>query len=91
VTIKAGFPGMAQALKQHTTDVAWLPEPFGSGDAMKYGLQEMADLDQGATSDFPVGWPYRRSSQSGCGRPVPDKTVTEFVFPHNMFIDDRRP
>jgi NitT/TauT family transport system substrate-binding protein len=56
VTIKAGFPGMAQALLQHAIDVAWLPEPFGSGDAMKYGFQEIADLDQGATSDFPVGW-----------------------------------
>jgi NitT/TauT family transport system substrate-binding protein len=35
--------------------VAWLPEPFGSADSMKYGFQELADLDQGATS-FPVGW-----------------------------------
>jgi NitT/TauT family transport system substrate-binding protein len=50
VTIKGGFPGMAQALQHHVIDVAWLPEPFGSADAMKYGL------DQGATADFPVGW-----------------------------------
>lgn len=56
VTIKGGFPGMAQALQQRVIDVAWLPEPFGSADAMKYGLQELADLDQGATADFPVGW-----------------------------------
>jgi NitT/TauT family transport system substrate-binding protein len=56
VTIKSGFPGMAQALQQHVIDVAWLPEPFGSADAMKYGLQELTDLDQGATADFPVGW-----------------------------------
>ena len=56
VAIKSGFPGMAQALLQHQIDVAWLPEPFGSADAMKYGFQEVVDLDQGATSSFPVGW-----------------------------------
>jgi NitT/TauT family transport system substrate-binding protein len=56
VAIKSGFPGMAQALQQHRIDVAWLPEPFGSADAMKYGFQEVADLDQGATTSFPVGW-----------------------------------
>ena len=56
VTINGGFPGMAQALHQHVIDVAWLPEPFGSADAMRYGLQELTDLDQGATADFPVGW-----------------------------------
>lgn len=56
VPIKTGFPGMAQALQQHLIDVAWLPEPFGSADAMRFGLQELADLDQGATTSFPVGW-----------------------------------
>jgi NitT/TauT family transport system substrate-binding protein len=56
VAIKTGFPGMMQALQQHTINVAWLPEPFGSADAMTYGLQEIVDLDQGATTDFPVGW-----------------------------------
>jgi NitT/TauT family transport system substrate-binding protein len=56
VPVKTGFPGMAEALQQHLIDVAWLPEPFGSADAMKFGLQEVADLDQGATTSFPVGW-----------------------------------
>jgi NitT/TauT family transport system substrate-binding protein len=56
VPIKSGFPGMAQALQEHQIDVAWLPEPFGSADAMKYGFQQVADLDQGATTSFPVGW-----------------------------------
>ena len=37
-------------------DVAWLPEPFGSADAESMGLQELCDLDQGATANFPVGW-----------------------------------
>jgi NitT/TauT family transport system substrate-binding protein len=56
VAIQNGFPGMAQALQQHQIDVAWLPEPFGSADAMEYGFQEVVDLDQGATTNFPVGW-----------------------------------
>jgi NitT/TauT family transport system substrate-binding protein len=56
VTINTGFPGMMQALHQHVINVAWLPEPFGSADAMRYGLQEIADLDQGAMTNFPVSW-----------------------------------
>ena len=50
------FPGMATALKKHLIDVAWLPEPFGSEFAAAMGLQELCDLDQGATASFPVGW-----------------------------------
>lgn len=56
VAIRTGFPGMMAALQRHTINVAWLPEPFGSADAMKYGLGEIVDLDQGATTNFPVGW-----------------------------------
>jgi NitT/TauT family transport system substrate-binding protein len=50
------FPEMGTALKQHLISVAWLPEPFGSADAESMGLQEICDLDQGATAGFPVGW-----------------------------------
>ncbi len=56
VVVKGSFPGMAQALRQHVIDVAWLPEPFGSIDQVNYGLRKLADLDQGATANFPVGW-----------------------------------
>jgi len=49
------FPVMAQALHSHQIDAAWLPEPFGSEFSAGMGLQELADLDQGATSNFPVG------------------------------------
>ena len=45
-----------QAMQRHTINVAWLPEPFGSADAMQYRLGEIVDLDQGATTNFPVGW-----------------------------------
>ena len=54
--VPVNFPVMGQALKQHAIDVAWLPEPFGSEDAASLGLQELCDLDQGATANFPVGW-----------------------------------
>ena len=50
------FPAMAQALHRHAIDAAWLPEPFGSMFSANMGLQELCDLDQGATSSFPVGW-----------------------------------
>jgi len=54
--VPVNFPLMGQALKQHAIDVAWLPEPFGSADQEAMGLQELTDLDQGATANFPVGW-----------------------------------
>ena len=54
--VPVNFPQMGEALRQHLIDVAWLPEPFGSADAESMGLQELCDLDQGATANFPVGW-----------------------------------
>jgi NitT/TauT family transport system substrate-binding protein len=50
------FPALGQALQRRTIDAAWLPEPTASADAQSMGLQELADLDQGATAGFPVGW-----------------------------------
>ena len=54
--VPVNFPFMGQALKQGTINVAWLPEPFGSEDTASMGLQELCDLNQGATENFPVGW-----------------------------------
>jgi NitT/TauT family transport system substrate-binding protein len=54
--VPVNFPDMGAELKKHVIDVAWLPEPFGSADAESMGLQELCDLDQGATANFPVGW-----------------------------------
>ena len=54
--VSVPFPALGQALKRHTVDVAWLPEPTASADAQSMGLRELTDLDQGATADFPVGW-----------------------------------
>jgi len=50
------FPALGQALKRHVVDAAWLPEPTASADEQSMGLLELADLDQGATAAFPVGW-----------------------------------
>jgi NitT/TauT family transport system substrate-binding protein len=54
--VPVNFPLMGEYLKKHLIDVAWLPEPFGSEDQASMGLEELCDLDQGATASFPVGW-----------------------------------
>jgi NitT/TauT family transport system substrate-binding protein len=54
--VPVNFPLMGEDLKKHIIDVAWLPEPFGSEDQASMGLEELCDLDQGATASFPVGW-----------------------------------
>jgi NitT/TauT family transport system substrate-binding protein len=54
--VAMNFPQMGQALERHQIDAAWLPEPFGSANAESDGLTELTDLDQGATTGFPVGW-----------------------------------
>lgn len=56
VPVAEGFSGMYKALSQHTIDAAWLPEPYGSLDQVNDGVQEVADLDQGATANFPFDW-----------------------------------
>jgi NitT/TauT family transport system substrate-binding protein len=48
------FPLMTAALKDHRVDAAWLPEPFLSSAEQQIGAQEIIDLDQGATADFPI-------------------------------------
>jgi NitT/TauT family transport system substrate-binding protein len=47
------FPLVPNAFK-HGVDVAFAPEPFVSLYAAGGGVQELADLDQGATSNFPI-------------------------------------
>jgi len=50
------FPGVAPALMNPKTGVSasFAPEPFVSAFEAAVGLQELADLDQGATQDFPI-------------------------------------
>lgn len=48
------FPEMTAALKAHQVDAAWVPEPFLSSAEQQTGALEVADLDQGATQNFPI-------------------------------------
>ena len=49
------FPLMPAYLNAHKIDAAWLPEPFGTEAEQDYGAVQLADLDQGAIQDFPIG------------------------------------
>ena len=48
------FPFMAQLLAQGKIAAATLPEPFASEAEQEYGAVPLADLNQGATTDFPI-------------------------------------
>jgi NitT/TauT family transport system substrate-binding protein len=48
------FPAMASALKSGTVSAALLPEPFASSAEESDGAVPLVDLDQGATTSFPV-------------------------------------
>lgn len=52
--IAVPFPAMAAALRDHHADAAFMVEPYLSQAEMRYGITELADLDQGATQDMPV-------------------------------------
>jgi NitT/TauT family transport system substrate-binding protein len=48
------FPAMPAALKAGTIDAAVLPEPFASVAEQADGAVPLVDLDQGATTNFPI-------------------------------------
>jgi len=48
------FPAMPTALKNGTISAAVMPEPFASGAEEVEGAEPLVDLDQGATTSFPV-------------------------------------
>jgi NitT/TauT family transport system substrate-binding protein len=50
------FPAVVQTLTANNSPVvaSFAPEPFVSGGEAAKGLEELADLDQGATQDFPI-------------------------------------
>jgi NitT/TauT family transport system substrate-binding protein len=49
------FPLMPGYLAAHKIDAAWLPEPFGTEAEQLDGAVQLADLDQGAILNFPIG------------------------------------
>jgi NitT/TauT family transport system substrate-binding protein len=54
VTDKQGFPDMPGQLQRGQWDAAFLAEPYASKAEEDYGQAELADLDQGATLNFPI-------------------------------------
>ena len=54
VVAKNGFPAMPAELKAGAFDAAAFAEPFGSIAAEADGAVALADLDQGATTSFPI-------------------------------------
>jgi NitT/TauT family transport system substrate-binding protein len=49
------FPAAIAALAKGQIDSAWLPEPFGTIAQETIGAVPLADFDQGALEDFPIG------------------------------------
>jgi NitT/TauT family transport system substrate-binding protein len=69
-----GFPALLKQLLAGQVDAAWLPQPFGTM-AEEDGAVQLADLDSGATVDFPfTGY----IGSTGWVRSHP-RTVTAFV------------
>ena len=48
------FPQMAAELAAGKIDAAAMPEPFATAAEQQYGAVELADLNQGATQQFPI-------------------------------------
>jgi NitT/TauT family transport system substrate-binding protein len=54
ITDSGGFPVMPGQLRDGTWDAAFLAEPYVSLAGEEYGERVFADLDQGATLNFPI-------------------------------------
>lgn len=50
----ASFPKMGAMLAAHKLTAAWLPEPFISEYEEKYGVEPLADANQGAAESLPI-------------------------------------
>jgi NitT/TauT family transport system substrate-binding protein len=48
------FPDMAAELAAGKIDAAAMPEPFATAAEQRYGAVPLADLNQGATANFPI-------------------------------------
>lgn len=60
------FPEMGAALARHRVDAAFMVEPYLSQAEQRYGVTELADLDQGSTAGMPVtGYYTTRAWQAG--------------------------
>ena len=48
------FPAMGKALAEHQVDAAWLAEPFITEDEEQFGVEPLADANQGSTQNLPI-------------------------------------
>ncbi len=48
------FPAMGPKLADHQITAAWVPEPFISEFEEQYGVQPLADANQGAAENLPI-------------------------------------
>jgi NitT/TauT family transport system substrate-binding protein len=69
------FPDMIGALAKGQINAAWLPEPFATIAQETVGAVPLADFDQGALENFPIG-AYVGTDQWITGHP---KTVAAFL------------
>jgi NitT/TauT family transport system substrate-binding protein len=53
--VYTAFPLMLPMLKSGRLDAAWLPEPFATMAKEQLGTVQLADFDQGALQNFPIG------------------------------------
>ena len=75
VTDPAGFPAMPGELRDGAWSAAFLSEPYITVAAEQYGEEVLADLDQGALTNFPIDGYV--STQNWAGRHP--NTVAAFV------------
>jgi NitT/TauT family transport system substrate-binding protein len=52
---KNAFTEEMSMLKSGRLSAAWLPQPFGTMAQQQFGAVQLADLDQGALRNFPIG------------------------------------
>jgi NitT/TauT family transport system substrate-binding protein len=93
VTDEQGFPVMPEELVQGTWAAAFLAEPYVTLAAEQFGEVQFADLDQGATENFPIdgyvatqGWAkahpktvaaFLRAIEAGQALANSDRTLVE--------------
>jgi NitT/TauT family transport system substrate-binding protein len=75
ITDPAGFPAMPGELRRGVWAAAFLSEPYITVAAEQYGEQVLADLDQGALTNFPIDGYV---ATQGWARQYPD-TAAAFV------------
>jgi len=53
--VRETLPQLPRLLAQRKIAAAWLPEPLGTEAEQEYGAIPLADFDQGALQNFPIG------------------------------------